>query len=406
MLVQDTFNAQFMLYHYISNLNSNILQYLDNNNININYYCFYYQCTGNIHHIITCNTDKRKDNGHRLITIKENVDTNCVREFNSYLAINFEDISIQISSIVSNINENIKYLDVKVQPPTSLTMVKNSIDYKNTYSTNTLETEVFTAHNVYTLDSLRNLPNLQFICFGFSFNQVIEKGVLPSNLRALEFNYKFNQVIKKNVLPKTLSTLIFGALFNQKLNIGVLPLKLEQLRLGYSYNFEFEINLLPSSLQTLILGITYNQVIYPGVLPDTLQVLIFGSNYNQIIGVNVLPQKINELTFGYYYNQEIGTNVLPIDLCTLSFGMKYNKEIKINVLPPKLHSITFCVAYNQIIDINVLPKSLQVINLSYDDYDLKSDWAWDGALSKRMQKVIPLEFHDKVKNLSNNYFMS
>jgi hypothetical protein len=41
MQVNDLFNNQFMFYSYLHKLNSDIFQYLENNNININYYCFF-----------------------------------------------------------------------------------------------------------------------------------------------------------------------------------------------------------------------------------------------------------------------------------------------------------------------------------------------------------------------------
>ena len=70
MQVYDSFNNQFKLYSYLFNLNNNLPQYLDNNNINVDYYCFHSIIIDNIHYIITSATTKRKDNGHRLIDRK------------------------------------------------------------------------------------------------------------------------------------------------------------------------------------------------------------------------------------------------------------------------------------------------------------------------------------------------
>ena len=69
MEIHDTFNNQFKFYSYLYNLNNGILHYLENNNVDINYYCFFSKIIDNIHYLITSSTTKRKMNGYRIITI-------------------------------------------------------------------------------------------------------------------------------------------------------------------------------------------------------------------------------------------------------------------------------------------------------------------------------------------------
>ena len=69
MQIHDSLNNQFRLHNYLVKLNTNLLQYLENNNIDINYYCFYSSVIADKHYIITSQTTKRAQNGYRLIFI-------------------------------------------------------------------------------------------------------------------------------------------------------------------------------------------------------------------------------------------------------------------------------------------------------------------------------------------------
>jgi hypothetical protein len=62
-LVYDSLNNQFKLHDYLDN---NIMFYIDNNNICVNYYCFFKKQIGNAQYILTSSTTKRKDNGQSI----------------------------------------------------------------------------------------------------------------------------------------------------------------------------------------------------------------------------------------------------------------------------------------------------------------------------------------------------
>jgi hypothetical protein len=105
MQIRDSLNNQFKLCNYIAKLNNNILQYLDNNNINVNYYCFCSKIIDNKHYIITSQTTKHALNGYRLITICDAEKDNNIFEYDDNLDIIFENIHIKITYVVDNISD-------------------------------------------------------------------------------------------------------------------------------------------------------------------------------------------------------------------------------------------------------------------------------------------------------------
>ena len=342
MEIHDSLNNQFKLYNYIAKLNDNILQYLNNNNINANYYCFYSKIINNKHYIITSQTTKRKLNGYRLITICDAEKDNNIFEHSGYLDIIFENIHIKITPIVDNIDDISNKLGILITHFDNMLVDNNAVDFKYKYDKNILET------NITKVDNVMDLNNLNIF----------------ENLKTLTFCWYYNQEVAVNVLPNSLLTLIFGARYNQA--IGV--------------------NMLPNSLQTLTFGTYYNQVIGVNALPNSLQTLTFGYYYNQTIGVNVLPNSLHTLTFGDRYNQAIGVNVLPNSLQTLTFGHFYNQTICVNVLPNSLQTLTFSCRYNRTIDENVFPKSLQAIYLNFHNIYMKTS----------LTCTIPEKFQNKV----------
>ena len=76
----------------MSKLNTNLLQYLENNNININYYYFFSNVFSKKHYIITSRTTKNKLNGYWLITIQNTDKDNNISERAGSLNIIFEKL--------------------------------------------------------------------------------------------------------------------------------------------------------------------------------------------------------------------------------------------------------------------------------------------------------------------------
>lgn len=140
---------------------------------------------------------------------------------------------------------------------------------------------------------ISHLDQLTELTLGYGFNQAIEPGSLPTNLRKLQFE-RFNQPLLSGVLPENLRELEFGCDFNQPIDIDVLPQKLEKLTFGFNFNQPIDKDVLPKNLRELEFGGGYNQPLEE-VLPDGLQKLRFGWSFNQDV---TLPTSLKELYFG------------------------------------------------------------------------------------------------------------
>jgi hypothetical protein len=412
MEIHDSLNNQFELYDYIAKFNANLSQYLDNNNININYYCFFSKIIGEKHYIITSKTIKRKNNGYRLIVIQDIEKDNNIFKCAGNLNIIFENIRIKITPIIDNINDIANKFGIIISNVTGQLVCSGTIDYLVMYDKNILENDITEMINITDLRILNNFENLRVLIFHCTYNQAIYENFLPNTLLALTFSDYYNQTIGANVLPNSLQTLTFGVCYNKIIGINVLPNSLQTLTFGSRYNKIIGVNVLPNSLQTLTFGYHYNQAIGVNVLPNSLQTLTFGcSKYNQIIGVNVLPNSLKALTFGYYYNQAIGVNVLPNSLQTLTFGSEYNQVIGVNVLPNSLQTLTFGSKYNQIIGVNILPNSLltltfgyyynQIIGLNILPNSLKIIYFnFKQSYEYCKKRIIPPDFRHIIKNIN------
>jgi hypothetical protein len=299
MEIYDSLNNQFKLCNYIAKLNIELLQYLENNNININYYCFFSKIIDNKHYIITSQTTGRALNGYRLITIQDINKDNNIFAYNDSINIIFENIHINVTSVIDDVSDVFKNLSIVIKNFNSKSVKNETIDCLKYYDKNILESKIIKITNVDDLIILNNFENLKELTFDFYYNQIISANVLPNSLQALTFNYYYNQIIGVNVLP--------------------------------------------NSLQTLTFNDYYNQIIDVNVLPNSLHTLTFGGYYNQIIGVNVLPNSLHTLTFGFKYNQKISINVLPNSLQVIYFnlhGSLYNDEkCKNHIIPQAFQNI-------------------------------------------------------------------
>jgi hypothetical protein len=264
-MIPDCLNNQFMFYNYIHNINHTITQYLENNNCNINFYCIGCVKIGNCYYIITSKTIKRKDNGYRLIVIKQNERDECnmISENNIY----YEDLQIIVGSVNNNINE---YLESHKPPlktlqvfPTSYTLsaITEIVCDSHFYSPDILENNITTLINYTDSKTFKTLKNVNTIVLRQGYHQTLVRDSLPESTSYLYFNYNYNLQICANVLPNSIIFIKFGEQFNQSISSMVLP----------------------SNLITLIFGDCYNRIIHEGVLPTTLISLNFGAHYNQVI---------------------------------------------------------------------------------------------------------------------------
>jgi hypothetical protein len=337
MIIYDSFSKQFMLHDYIFNLNSNLAQYIENSNININYYCFHAKVNNSTHYIITSCTTKKKDNGNKIITIKICTDffeENSIIALGESLTIKFENICVQVD----------KYTNIlKVEIHTCKSILSHKmINCVQKYNSNIPENNVTEVINAYNPNMLSNLENLLTVVF----------------------HDNFNKIIYNNTLSKSVINLTFGSRYNQIINSGILPESLHTLTFGYDYNQIININVLPKLLHILTFGSIYNQILIAGVLPELLHTLTFGYQYNRTINVGVLPKMLQILTFGHMFSKNIKLEVLPTSLHTLALGRWWNNILPENVLPNSLETLTLSKYYNQVIGINVLPRSIKEIRLN------------------------------------------
>jgi hypothetical protein len=194
MEIHDSLNNQFRLYNYIAKLNTHLLQYLDNNNIDINYYCFFSKVINEKHYIITSETTKRSLNGYRLITVENVEKDTSIFVFNDNLDIIFENIHIKVTPIINNINDVAKELGVIITNFDNKLVNNATIDFMSNYNKNILESNITVAVNVTNITDINILSNFE-------------------NLKELKFNLMFDKVIGANILPNSLKSLTFGMLF-------------------------------------------------------------------------------------------------------------------------------------------------------------------------------------------------
>jgi hypothetical protein len=258
MEIHDSLNNQFKFYNYISKLNINLIQYLDNNNIDINYYCFFSKIIGNKHYIITSQTTKRTLNGYRLITIQDTENCNNIFEYNDSVNIIFENIFIKVTSIIDDISNISKTLDIMIttfmESETNGCYIFDSQEYCN----NILENSVCKMVCSENLNIINNFSNLKILIFKWHYNKIIGENILPNSIQIISFGHNYNQVIGVNVLPISLQSLFFGASFNQIIGVKVLPKSLQALTLGCEYDKLIGINVLPDSLQVINFDFYYD----------------------------------------------------------------------------------------------------------------------------------------------------
>jgi hypothetical protein len=264
MKVIDTLNNQFMFFDYLSTINNEIVQYIENNNISINYYCTYYNKLNNIHQLVTSNTTKKVNNGYRLITIEEledAVDSTIIENDNECI-IYYDYLIINITKCC-NKNE-IKLLGVKIFN-SKIVYGGKVLDYaKENCDKNINEhdiTEIRWPNNSLYLKLFKNVPKIHG-------GETLFTMVLPPILHTISLA-GYNKIILPNMLPQNLHTLIVSLEYNKPF----LPLSL------------------PPSLQVLVLSQNYDIIIPSGILPKSLRIICFKWFDRSIIKKNIIRCK-------------------------------------------------------------------------------------------------------------------
>jgi len=140
-----------------------------------------------------------------------------------------------------------------------------------------------------TLEGVK-MPNLQSLKLGASFNQNMAKVSLPDSqferLELLTLPAGLQSLICVHSLegvawPINLQYLTFGFGFNESLVHATLPDGLQSLTFGERFNKSLEHVILPASLQSLTSSEAFNQGLERVTLPSGLQDLTFDDSFNQ-----------------------------------------------------------------------------------------------------------------------------
>jgi hypothetical protein len=396
----DTFNCQFKLYSHLDSLGENISEYLENNNI-YNYYCIAIKIVNNTQYIVTSDTIKNMEVGNRLIVVSKNCsDNNFINNYGDTTIINYENITIKINQLTTNINEYIKCVGLILKPPKEKKLYRKQyeqqgiIDLRTSADKNIKECDVVQisgARNEKIIDICNFLQKLEFNPYFVPIKPIkpihtIELGVysLPVDFKLLSDNTdtlklgEFHVLSNNNPLPKFLKTLVLDSEYNKQIRLGNLPTSLHTIIFGEFYNKIISPHVLPQSLRVIKFGDIYNVEIYEKVLPTLLHTLNFGCSYNQPILPRVLPPNLHTLKFGESYNHVVKPKTLPHSLHTLQFDERFSKTLLKNSLPSNLKILRFSIYYKQPINENVLPLKLETLVLGslYDkvieDYVLPS----------------------------------
>jgi hypothetical protein len=303
--LKDSLNNQFMFFDYLSTINDTIQQYLDNNNLLINYYCTYYNKCGRIHKIITSNTCKKPDNGYRFIEINELINTNfytSVTENVNQIIIQYENLLITISKC--HTEQEIEKYDVQLVLHQMVGQLINGnafYDFTN-YSKNISEFDVkrlicYFECEHFKLKLFKNIEEVHTSCINHT------NMVWGLNLRIL-------------VLNNHISSL-------ENIEFNKFPQNLHTLKLQNFCNFNIPKNCLPQSLHTLVLGLGYTKSLTPLCLPQSLQILIFNHRYNVVIEEGILPKSLRIICFEWDYAPIIKKNIIPLD-----YGGKIYHRVK------------------------------------------------------------------------------
>jgi hypothetical protein len=290
MSMSDCFNYQFMLLDYVQNdYGDEIRLFIENNNLNINYYCMSIKCIDKVDYIITSNTVKKKDNGYRLVTINKAECSNKIIETDNNLVICYDNLIINIGCASDNFNQRYCYVwGYNYEIVLDINNAELDLQRKF-YNKNHNETAVtkISAHTIFLSKlQIMLLPNLKTIILHGNYRIYFK---YPDSLQELQLLTYYNQPLPSKYLPTFLQTLVLGDDYNVLIRPNILPKFLKALTLGRSYKKSIKENVLPTTLEK----ITFNRIITKKiVLPSSIQQIIFnvhnefdehGIYYDQIL---------------------------------------------------------------------------------------------------------------------------
>ncbi|EFA77921.1 hypothetical protein PPL_08563 [Heterostelium album PN500] len=187
--------------------------------------------------------------------------------------------------------------------------------------------------------------SLTSLRFTKAFDEPLEPGYLPPNLKSIRFYY-FGRPIQSGVFPLSLRKLVFGNSFNQPLGPGILPASLEILKFkGTLFTQGFQLGSLPPNLKTLVYS-GHDIEIDEGVLPDSIYTL----RYVPPLWISSIRSLSNLRSLTFY---------LPDD--------SSNHQISLSDLPTSLTALYT----NSSVELkSTLHPSIKYLDISYSKYDV------------------------------------
>ncbi|KAN0021916.1 hypothetical protein ACTFIU_004061 [Dictyostelium citrinum] len=166
---------------------------------------------------------------------------------------------------------------------------------------------------------------------------------IMNKLKILKFGDHFNngdEPIKSGDLPTSLIELDLG-IYNQELEKGSIPLNVKKLSLGESFNKEIRSGDIPPRVVSLQFSEDFNQIIKPNTLPNSITDLTFGSKFNQPLLPYSIPNNCKTIFFGVDFNQQIQVNAIPPSVTKIVFNRSFSQKILPNSIKSNVKEIYF-----------------------------------------------------------------
>ncbi|KAF2075810.1 hypothetical protein CYY_002893 [Polysphondylium violaceum] len=242
------------------------------------------------------------------------------------------------------------------------------------------------------IKSLDTLVFVTHLTFGYFFNGVVSKSMLPPLLTHLSFGASFNQYIGEDILPKSLTHLSFGSAFDRFISPNTLPPHLRYLSFGSK--FKQSLAHVPQSLTHLVVGLSF--VWEKGFeFPQSLLYIEFGKGLNMEGSLSgfKLPPKLVSLSIGPWMNTSIPMGFIPSSLRFLKVGacatrfdlekdslpasltsIEFAKDFKLHIdqdiIPPSVTNVKWGLKYSQPLTVGMFPLSLIKLSFGYDNVSL------------------------------------
>ncbi|EFA84981.1 hypothetical protein PPL_01975 [Heterostelium album PN500] len=287
----------------------------------------------NTHRVNITNDKYMQLNSYKSIIIDQiNIKTKCKVSIGDEFKLKYYDYLISKDELVDIDRLRTLNIDKVAIGFARLSNEKNKEYIKNLYRLIS-DLNISKLKNVQSCSALpMNITSLSFLLF----QEDLEPGCLPPNLKTLKFDRNFDRPIKAGVLPNTLVKLNFNESFNQLLEPGVLPSSLKILKFKDSaFKQDIKVGTFTDHLEELEFSGYFSSSIEDGALPQTLRILEYAptSWLPQIKTLSNLKTLSISRFRPYSPDLIIDLSCLPTSLSRLEI---FADITLINAIPPKI----------------------------------------------------------------------